>query len=61
LVLPDSQTFNIPLSSNVGIGIRFKKDPTIPLKLNPIALKTAIASDIIIKYIDLSLNIGLNF
>ncbi len=61
LVLPDSQTFSIPLSSNVGIGIRFKKDPSIPLKLNPIELKTAIASNIVIKYIDLSLNTGLNF
>jgi hypothetical protein len=61
IALPDFQTFNILLSTNVGIGIRVKKDPTIPLKINPIALKMASASNIKIKYIDLNLNRGLNF
>jgi hypothetical protein len=55
------ETIKMPLSENVGIGIRVKKDPTIPLKLNPIALKMASASNIKIKYIDLNLNRGLNF
>ena len=54
-------TAKIPLSSNVGIGIRVKKDPTIPLKPESIALKMATASNIVIEYIDLSLNLGLNF
>jgi hypothetical protein len=61
LALPDFQTFNIPLSTNVGIGIRVKKDPSIPLKANPIALEKASASNIIIKYIDLTLDSGLKF
>ena len=54
-------TAKIPLSRNIGIGIRVKKDPTIPLKPESIALKMASASNIVIKYIDLSLNLGLNF
>ena len=54
-------TIKVPLSDNIGIGIRVKKDPTIPLKLNPIALKIASASNIKIEYVDLNLNLGLNF
>jgi hypothetical protein len=61
IALPDFQTFNILLGTKVGIGIRVKKDPTIPLKVNPIALKMASASNIKIKYIDLNLDQGLKF
>ncbi len=54
-------TVKIPLSSNVGIGIRVKKDPTILLKPDPIALKMASASNIKIEYVDLNLDLGLKF
>jgi hypothetical protein len=57
----DYLTYNIPFSTNVGIGIRVKKDPSILLKLNPVVLKMASASNIKIEYVDLSLNLGLNF
>jgi hypothetical protein len=57
--IPD--TIKVPLSSNIGIGIRVKKDPTIPLKVRPVAVKTASASNIKIEYVDLSLNLGLSF
>jgi hypothetical protein len=56
--IPD--TIKMPLTKNVGIGIRVKKDPSIPLKMNPIALQMASASNIKIKYIDLNFNRGLN-
>jgi hypothetical protein len=56
--IPD--TIKVPLTKNVGIGIRVKKDPSIPLKANPIALQMASASNIKIKYIDLNLKRGLN-
>jgi hypothetical protein len=61
MIMPVSQSFKLPLSSNVGIGIRVKKDPSIPLKLNPVALKLATATNIVVEYIDLNLNLGLNF
>jgi hypothetical protein len=55
------ETIKMPLSNNIGIGIRVKKDPTVPFKPDPIALKIASASNIVIEYIDLSLNLGLSF
>ncbi|HEY9162054.1 MAG TPA: hypothetical protein VIS94_13335 [Desulfomonilia bacterium] len=58
-IIPD--TIKMPLTKNVGIGIRVKKDPSIPLKANPIALQMASASNIKIKYIDLNIDQGLKF
>jgi hypothetical protein len=55
------ETIKVPLSDNIGIGIRVKKDPTIPLNPQSIALEMATASNVKIKYIDLSLDLGLNF
>ncbi len=57
--IPD--TIKMPLTKNVGIGIRVKKDPTILLKPDPIVLKKASASNIKIEYVDLNLDLGLKF
>jgi hypothetical protein len=51
----------IPASTQAGIGLRIKKNPQVPLTGHVTGLKEAGAKNIRIYWIDLNLDLGMNF